>query len=67
MFRNPFTWVKTFQNPPLRLERRLDRVLCNSRWLSQWPLSSVMVHVRFALDHHPLVFSLDSSVVKCLV
>ncbi|KAM7517189.1 hypothetical protein LguiA_006772 [Lonicera macranthoides] len=52
-----FTWAKTFRNPPRRVERRLDRSLCNASWISNWPSSNCHSHVRYASDHCPLIIN----------
>ncbi|KAM7514245.1 hypothetical protein LguiA_003828 [Lonicera macranthoides] len=59
-----FTWVKTFRNPFSRIERRLDRALCNASWLAKWPLSVSISHVWVSSDNHPLVFKVNSAVGK---
>ena len=52
---SPYTWVKKSRFPHLRLERRLDRAMCDSQWLHKWPSSSCVTHVKFDSDHNPLV------------
>ncbi|XP_019455065.1 PREDICTED: uncharacterized protein LOC109356184 [Lupinus angustifolius] len=39
------------------IEKRLDRVLCNDSWLSEWHYSSCFTLPKYASDHHPLMLN----------
>lgn len=43
------------------IEIRLDRALCNNKWLDCWPISSSAVLPCAASDHSPLVITSNKS------
>ncbi|KAJ4842578.1 hypothetical protein Tsubulata_038315 [Turnera subulata] len=48
-----FTWASAGR------KARLDRALCNDRWLAEWPDSSTLHLPRICSDHNPILLQLD--------
>nr|XP_028947429.1 uncharacterized protein LOC114820607 [Malus domestica] len=51
-----YTWTNGW-NVRGYMERRLDRSLCDTRWLHSWPYTSCCALPRVVSDHNCLVFS----------
>ncbi|KAM2909038.1 hypothetical protein COP2_048488 [Malus domestica] len=51
-----YTWTNGW-NVRGYMERRLDRYLCDTRWLQSWPYTSCCALPRVISDHNCLVFS----------
>ncbi|CAL0326169.1 unnamed protein product [Lupinus luteus] len=58
-----FTWSNR-RRGLAHTEKRLDRVLCNDSWISDWTASTVFTLPRYGSDHHPLILnsSMNSSI-----
>uniref|UniRef100_A0A0A9CQM2 Endonuclease/exonuclease/phosphatase domain-containing protein n=1 Tax=Arundo donax TaxID=35708 RepID=A0A0A9CQM2_ARUDO len=48
-----YTWSNNQVNPTME---KLDRMLINSKWELEFPLSSVRKIPRYMSDHNPLIF-----------
>ncbi|KAF7823297.1 ribonuclease H [Senna tora] len=54
-----FTWEGPKRQGQRKLYKRLDRVLCNQNWRSEFPDASTRCLIRINSDHHPLLVSME--------
>lgn len=56
---NIFTWARG-KHVHSRIERRLDKALCNMDWRTGWPNAFVQHLPQIYSDHSPILLNLDN-------